>query len=126
MRSAKHVQNTYGYRSDVWESAKAEAVLALKAKAKAKDLTTYVELTRQIVSIHFDPHEYNFHHFLGQLSSESDAAGEGMISALIIYKGEDQLPSPGFFDLAKRLGRDISDRVRCWSDEVNRVHLAAA
>jgi hypothetical protein len=24
-----------------------------------------------------------------------------MISALVIYKGEDQLPSPGFFDLAK-------------------------
>ena len=68
MRSAKNVQNTYGYRSDVWESAKAEAVLALKAKAKAKDLTTYGELTRQIVSIHFDPHEYNFQHFLGSLS----------------------------------------------------------
>jgi hypothetical protein len=38
MRSAKHVQNTFGYRSDVWESAEAEAVHALKAKGQSEGL----------------------------------------------------------------------------------------
>src|SRR6266853_1515206 len=122
MRGAK----LYGYRSDVWETAKIEATRVLKAKAREKGLMTYGELTRQISGINFDPHGYDFRHFLGQLSSESDAAGEGLITALVIYKDRDQLPGPGFFDLAKRLGRDISDPVRCWSDEVNRVHRAAA
>ena len=126
MPSEKDVEKIYGYRSDLWETAKAEAVHVLKVKAKAKGLITYGELTRQISAINFDPHGYDFRHFLGQLSSESDAAGEGMITALVIYKDGDQLPGPGFFDLAKRLGRDISDRVRCWSHEVNRVHRAAA
>ena len=118
MLGEKHVEELYGHRIDLWETAKAEAVRVLKAKAKAKGLMTYGELTRQISAINFDPHGYDFRHLLGQLSSESDAAGEGMITALVIYQDGDQLPGPGFFDLAKRLGRDISDGVRCWSDEV--------
>jgi hypothetical protein len=125
MPGEKQVEELYGHRIDLWETAKAEAVRVLKDKAKAKGLMTYGELTRQISAINFDPHAYDFRHFLGQLSSESDAAGEGMITALVIYKDGDQLPGPGFFDLAKRLGRDISDRVKCWSDEVKRVHHAA-
>lgn len=125
MPGEKQVEELYGHRIDLWETAKAEAVRVLKDKAKAKGLMTYGELTRQISAINFDPHGYDFRHFLGQLSSESDAAGEGMITALVIYKDGDQLPGPGFFDLAKRLGRDISDRVKCWSDEVKRVHHAA-
>ncbi len=126
MRSQSYVQGTYGYPTDLWETAKAEAFHVLKAKAAAEGLMTYGELTHQISAINFDPHGYDFRHFLGQLSSESDAAGEGMITALVIYKEGDQLPGPGFFDLAKRLGRDISDRVKCWSEEVKRVHRAAA
>ena len=126
MRSENQVEELYGHRIDLWEAAKAEAVRVLKAKAKAKGLTTYGELAHQITAINFDPHGYDFRQFLGQLSSESDAAGEGMITALVIYKDRDQLPGPGFFDLAKMLGRNISDRVRCWSDEVKRVHRAAS
>ena len=86
----------YGHHTDSWERAKAEADKALRAVARAQDVTTYGELARQIPSITFDPHGYDFHHFLGELSTESDAAGAGMISALVIYKEGDQLPGPGF------------------------------
>jgi|HubBroStandDraft_6_1064221.scaffolds.fasta_scaffold2766883_1 hypothetical protein len=81
MRGQSQVQATYGYRADLWETAKAEAVHVLKTKAAEEGLMTYGELTRQISAINFDPHGYEFRHFLGQLSSESDATGEGMITA---------------------------------------------
>ena|SRR5256885_15046997 len=116
----------YGHGNESWCKAKEEANRALTAVAKTRRLTSYGELAAQITSIRFDPHGYDYHHFLGELSTESDAAGAGMISALVIYKDGDQLPGPGFFKLAKQLGRNVSDRVKCWSDEVNRVHSFAA
>jgi len=119
-------QATHGYKTGNWEAAKTEAAQILKTIAESKGLTTYGELARQISAISFDPHGYAFRHFLGELSSESDAAGRGMITALVIYKVGDQLPGPGFFELARKLGRDVTDRVKCWSNEVKRVHDAAA
>jgi len=116
----------YGHFRENWSKAKDEAERALAAVAKAQGLTFYGELAGQISSITFDPHGYDFHHFLGELSTESDAAGAGMISALVRLKDGDQLPGPGFFTLAKKLGRDTSDCVKCWSEEVQRVHNAAA
>lgn len=48
-------------------------------------------------------------HFLGGLSAEEDVADRGMITALVVYKDGDQLPGPGFYDLAKQRGYDVSD-----------------
>ena len=57
---------------------------------------------------------------LGQISEEEDAAGRGMLSVLVVHKDGDKMPGPGFFTLAKKLGRDISDRDKCWSDELTK------
>jgi hypothetical protein len=124
MFSKTHLDKTYGFEAEVWEAAKVEAGRALRARAEAEDLISYGELSREISAIKFDPHESNFHHFLGQLSVESDAAGGGMISALVVHKDGDQLPGSGFFSLARELGRNVTDRVRCWADEVKRVYSA--
>jgi len=34
----------------------------------------------------------------------------------------DTQPGPGFFNPAKPLDRDTSDIVKCWMDEIKRVH----
>jgi hypothetical protein len=31
-------------------------------------------------------------------------------------------PGPGFFELAEKLGRDTSDIVKSWVDELKKVH----
>src|SRR3954453_3820008 len=49
---------------------------------------------------------------------------EGMLSVLVCHKVGDNLPGSGFFSLAKELGRDVSDRIKCWSDETNLVYRA--
>jgi hypothetical protein len=108
---------TFGYGTATWEKAKLEAIRAIVREAKP---IAYSDLAKKISSIGFGPHDHIFHHLLGQISVEEDAAGRGMLSALVVHK-DDGKPGPGFFDLAQSLGRDVKDRERCWSEEVKTV-----
>jgi hypothetical protein len=45
-----------------------------------------------------------------------------MLSVIVVHKTGDMQPGPGFFQLAKRLGRDTSDTTTCWIEELRRVH----
>ena len=124
MTEAVSGDNPFGHGRGAWQAAKQEAAKKLEAVAYAGDLIFYSELCRSISAIRFNPDGHDFHHLLGQLSLESDAAGGGMISALVVHKNGRSGPGSGFFDLAGKLGRDIADRDACWADEVKRVHLA--
>ena len=117
-------QTTWGHSRDRWDKAKAEAwtILEKIAKTKRKPIF-YSELNRKISAITFQPDGHDFHNMLGQLSEESDQDGKGLISALVVHK-EDERPGNGFFTLAKELGRDVSDREKCWIAEVDRVYRA--
>jgi hypothetical protein len=117
---------TWGHKRELWDAARAEARAVLEGIAKAKRKPIfYSDLTRRIVSINFQPDGHDFHALLGQLSEESDANDQGMLSALVVHK-EDEQPGKGFFSLAKDLGRDISDPDKCWADELNLVYRAFA
>lgn len=109
--------STYGYDARSWEQAKSEAICAIIRQAGP---ISYSELAGHIRSIRFDPHDSSLHHLLGQISVEEDAAGRGMLSVLVVRQS-DGMPGQGFFDLAQRLGRDISDRERCWVKETGEV-----
>jgi hypothetical protein len=108
---------TYGFPADVWSKAKQEAICAIVRK---RSPIFYSDLTKRIPSIAFGPHDYAFHYLLYEISKEEDAAGRGMISALVVRQ-DDGMPGQGFFDLAKELGRDVSDRIRCWDEEIKLV-----
>jgi hypothetical protein len=120
MISEDQLNDTFGNPREKWESAKLEARRILHARAKATQLIEYGELAQQISSIHFDPHGSEFRKFLGQLSWEEDISGRGMITAIVVHKS-DRLPGGGFFLLAQRLGRDVSDQLKFCSAEVERV-----
>ena len=62
---------------------------------------------------------------LGQISVEEDAAGRGMLSALVVHKHSDGQPGPGFYELADDRGRDTSDKVCCWVEEISRLFREA-
>jgi hypothetical protein len=115
---------TWGHTLDRWDKAKAEAMTILEkiAKTKGKPIF-YSQLNRKISAISFQPDGHDFHNMLGQLSEESDQDGKGLISALVVHK-EDERPGAGFFTLAKALGRDVSDREKCWIAEVDIVYRA--
>src|SRR5579872_5681904 len=104
---------TYGHNLALWEQAKQEAIRAILIHARTRPIF-YSELTTHIGSIAFDPHRFDFHELLYQISAEEDAAGRGLISALVVHK-HDGMPGQGFFDMAQTLGRDITNKEQCWT-----------
>jgi hypothetical protein len=94
----------------------------LIARAGIERTIPYSELTGLVHTIHFSYDDTAFHHMLDEISREEDAAGRGMLSVIVVHKDGDMMPGPGFFRLAKKLGRDKSDREACWANELRKVY----
>jgi molybdopterin synthase catalytic subunit len=112
----------YDFAQVDWDAAKHEARSVLVERAKVRGMIPYSELAGKIQAIHLEAHDQRLFDLIGQVSSEEDAAGRGMLSVIVVHKSGDMQPGPGFFELAKQLGRDTSDILRCWVDELKRVH----
>src|SRR6266540_2306469 len=97
----------YGFTKPVWNAAKAEMRAILVRTAKAGDFIPYSELVTEIRSITFDPRDPKLFFMLREISAEEDAAGRGMLTAVVTHKRGDMMPGQGFFDLAKSLGHDL-------------------
>ena len=90
--------------------------------ARGKGRIAYSELASQIQAIDIVAHDPRMFHLLGEISVEEEKAGRGMLTAIVVHKSGDMQPGPGFFELAKSLGKDTSDVLVCWVNEFNRVH----
>ncbi len=112
----------YDYPIEKWNKGKEEMRQILIGRAKVRGMIPYSELTSQIKSINLDPESYDLAAMLGEISSEENAAGRGMLSVVVVHKTGDMQPGPGFFELAKELGRDTSDILKCWVEELKKVH----
>ena len=112
----------HGFTDKQWNEAKAEATAALRERAarRANQTISYSELVEHVKAIKLEPHDARLAHMLGEISSEEDAAGRGMLTVLVVHK-EDVRPGDGFFELARSLGRDTRDREKLWITEFNRV-----
>lgn len=114
--------NQYGFEGAQWDSAKQQARDILVAVARRRGRIAYSELVAQITALHLEAHDSRLFHLLGEISSEEDAAGRGMLTAIVVHKSGDMQPGPGFFELAKSLGRNTKDVLACWVTEFNKVH----
>lgn len=112
----------HGFRPAEWEAAKVEAREIMIRRAKVRGMIPYSDLVREITHVRMEPHDPRLFHFLGEIASEEDAAGRGMLTVVVVHKTGDMQPGPGFFELAQHLGRDTSDILQCWVDELKRVH----
>jgi hypothetical protein len=119
--------NRYGYTEKAWETAKREGISVLSAYAKRRQMVPYSEFVAHIQAVQFEgPHDPRLWHLLGEISEVESEAGRGMLSALVVHKGGDFQPGPGFFELAEKLGHDTSDIEKFWVQEVKRVFAAWA
>jgi hypothetical protein len=121
-------QTKYGYPLTEWEAAKAEVKAMLRDRVRANEgPISYDELARLIRTIPMEPDWYALRALLGEISNEEAADGRGMLSAYVV-RGEAEegggMPGPGFFDLARRLGRDHADDATLWAEEVKTVEAA--
>ena len=64
----------------VWNVAKAEARKTMIAVARREDLTAYSDLAAHITSCTLEPHDPRLARMLGDISTEEDEAGRGMLS----------------------------------------------
>ena len=110
------------FSAAAWELAKAEGKALLVECARNKKMISYADFRYQIRSISFvTPHDSRLPQFLAEISTEEAEAGRGMMTALIVRKTGDQRPGMGFFQLARRLGYEVSDPEKFWLEEVNKV-----
>ncbi len=112
----------HGFDDRAWERAKGEARVVMYEVARRKRLIAYSELVAQIGSIALEAHDHRLDHFLGQIATEDDDAGLGLTTVVVVHKSGDQMPGPGFFEMAESQGRDVSDTVACWMNELKAVY----
>lgn len=109
-----------------WNGCREEMKKVLIARAKLRGMIAYSDLIKEVSIIRFNidsiDHRNLLAQMLGEISLEEDRVGRGMLSAIVVHKYGDQEPGQGFFEFAKILGRDISDRLKFWVNEVKAVH----
>ena len=115
------MDETFGYPPARWQDAKEEARRAMILTASHEQLMTYADLVEGIAAIHFQPHDFNLFHLLGQISTSEKNSGRGMLSAVVVT-AEDQAPGQGFFKLAKELGIAFDDQTEFWATELKVVY----
>jgi len=118
----KREEFNHGLPDDVWHAAKEEARQAMIDVASRRDVISYSGLVQRIASCNFEPHSPRLAHMLGEISTEEDEEGRGLLTVLVVHKTGDQRPGPGFFKLAASRGRAILDRDRCWIEELQKVY----
>lgn len=112
----------YGFPAPDVEKATEEARSLLIRTARAETTIAYSELAEQVQAIPLEPHSVAMDGILGDLSEEEDMYGRGMISVVVVHKEGDKRPGKGFFELAKKLGYDVSDREFLWVQQLRKVH----
>ena len=91
--------------------------------AAAGETTTYAALVEAVPGLEAVREAGGLGPVLREISLEEDAAGRGLLSAVVTRTGG-SLPGAGFFDLLRSLGRLVEGREECWRSEVERVFSA--
>jgi hypothetical protein len=108
-----------------WRSeALAEARAVLERVARERSAITYSDLVAKIEAVPLEPDSKVLAEILDDISSATDQERGCMLSAVVIHKGDDELPGPGFFKLGRALGRDTSEKLAFHMSELARVHQA--
>jgi hypothetical protein len=112
----------YGYKAEDWAGAKKEMRQILVERAKERQTIPYTDLVADIKAIDVQRNSPAFWDMLGEISTTEDAAGRGMLTVIVVHAKGDTLPGAGFFKLARKLGRDVTDEKDFWLEELKRVY----
>jgi hypothetical protein len=113
----------FGFKQEAWERGKLEATCAIVRAGKKDEFITYSELANSVTSIRIEAHDFAMIRLLDEISKDEDAAGRGILTALVVLKDE-RVPAEGFWASARGIGRTIGDKWVFWAEEVKRVMAA--
>jgi hypothetical protein len=114
--------NYFDYSAEEWQQGKAEMTSILQREAARRGMIAYSELSNQMTTIRIAPFGLPMSEMLGEIGTQEDAAGRGLLTVLVVHKSGDMEPGVGFYELAESLGRDTSDRLKLWVNELHKVH----
>jgi|ERR1043166_1927458 molybdopterin synthase catalytic subunit len=112
----------FGISTQDWNVAKEEARAAMIARARLRGMIPYSDLVKEISAVSFRAHDTRLFHMLAEIAIEEDAAGHGMLSAVVVHKHGDMQPGPGFFVLGQHLGYSTKDQLKFWIEQLKKVH----
>lgn len=118
----KPIYQRLGFSKPQWDSFKKEARANLIGVAEKRGMITYGELAAQMTTIQVEPHDMVLWEIIGDISRDEERAGRGMLSVIVVHKVGDMEPGPGFYDLAKHFGRSITNKTKCFVEELHKVH----
>lgn len=107
----------HGFDPEVWERAREESRQILIQCAREGRTIAYSELAEKLNIQH---RSTELAMMLDCISRSENKAGRGMLSVLVIRK-DIRISGPGFFKLAKCLGREFDDKRKFWNGEAERV-----
>ena len=113
--------NKFGFTETAWTAAKHEARIILIERAKARSFITYSDLVPHIAAIDVEYHDPRLNALLGEVATEEEQRGRGLLSVLVVHKVGDMQPGKGFYELARWFNRTIADHTTFWVSEFNRV-----
>jgi molybdopterin synthase catalytic subunit len=111
----------HGFAQSDWDAAKDEARQVMIGCAKSRQMIPYSDLVSRIKNIRLEAHDARLSHFLGEVATEEDELGRGLLTVVVVHKSGDMQPGPGFFELAQSRGRDTANIVECWVEELKKV-----
>jgi hypothetical protein len=89
----------HGFAKAGWDAAKEEARAVMIERARVRGMIPYSDLVKLIKSIKLDAHDPRLFHLLGEISSDEDAAGRGMLTVVVVHKIGDMQPDPASLNL---------------------------
>lgn len=102
-----------------WETLRQAMRVELIELAKQRRTITYGELAL-LLPVYVHPGSYAFSRLLGQVCAEAEAAGEGLLCALVVSKATG-MPGAGYFRGIAERGCTADDVTDCWRDDLERV-----
>ena len=90
-RNGDRLRFEHGFSQDRWIAAKQEARQAMIARSKG--VIAYSDLVPKITSCILEPNGTHLAHMLGEISSEEDEEGRGLLT--VVHKTGDSKPGPG-------------------------------
>lgn len=112
-----------GFTVDEWATLKAEARKVLIAAARGpKQMLTRSELISSLKHVvPLDKDDQRLFPLITEITEDEDTAGRPLLGAVVTQKMGNQVPDCEFHKTAKRLNKDLSDPLKYWLDELNRV-----
>lgn len=110
-----------GFPLGAWDAARIHVTELLSARAKAGKTISYSEVVALVHEVHSEPDSHALAAMLGEIAKSEDEAGRGMLSVAVVHKTGNMMPGPGFFELASKLGKDVSDKEKMWVEEFRKV-----